>query len=195
MRNTGALMSDLAQKLDGELRSSRDDGSTDATAAHFRHPGQMTLATKLWRGWAAASLIWVIAVLGVLFLRWDDIYPTHPNYLIVPDDARDKLVVWYSNDESVPIGQYKRDRGLGQAEEVTIGRNVLLLPSDLTPAQKQDFTRRARDMEQVLLHRFHRGVAMRFLPIVLIIALGPPLLLIFVGKCVRRLLTRWMDEG
>jgi len=150
------------------------------------------LANKIVRGWAAASLLWIVVALGVLYANWDDIYPVQPSYVIAPTQARDKLVAWYSTKENAPINTFKREHGIAGADEVPIGRNILLLPHDLSAAQRQDFTVRARTMQQTLLHRFYRGIAMRFFPILLLVVLGPPMLLLFIGRGLRALLRRWV---
>ena len=150
------------------------------------------MAGRIERGWAVGSLLWIVCALTALYVYWDDIYPVQPSYVIAPTQARDKLAAWYSTDENAPLDAFKRDHAIAGAQEVPIGRNVLLLPDDLSPTQSLDFTARARTMEQTLLHRFYRGVAMRFFPLLVIMVLGPPVLLLFLGRGLRAFLTRWV---
>ncbi len=157
-----------------------------------RHSGKPDLATRLRRAWLVFSVLWVLGAVGYATYAWDRIYPERPNYLIVPNETREKLVVWYSTDAAVPVDQFKREHQITNADEVSLGRNTLLLPRDLSAEQKKDFLIRARDMDGYLVERFYRGIAFRFVPILLLFVLGPPLLVLLLGRATRMALIRWV---
>jgi hypothetical protein len=157
-----------------------------------QQPRNSGLASKFVFGWVTVSLIWIVPTIAAIYTNWADIHPVQPSYLIAPNDEREKLVAWYATDENTSIESFKRQHAIAKAEEIPIGRHVLLLPDDLSSAQREDFTSRAETMQQTLETRFWRGVVTRFYPILLIVVLGPPLLLYFLGRGLRNLLTRWV---
>ena len=157
-------------------------------------PDKPSLQSRLRRGWVFFLLAWVIGSALFVTVGWDEIYPERPAYIIALDDAGEKLVVWYASDAGQSAESFVRERGLGRVDQIAVGPNTLVLPADLEPANREDLIDRARKMEIYLDERFMRGILFRFIPIVIFLILGPPLIVLLLGRALRSLMVRWLQD-
>lgn len=154
--------------------------------------GRLGLDARVRRVWLLFSALWILGTACSELINWDTIYPHRPAYLIALDEKLEKLVVWYADNVEATAEQFAREKNLGDVEQIAVGRNTLLVPANLSNAQKQDFAARARDMEIYLNERYYRGIAVRFIPVLLLTIFGPPLLLLVLARATRSILLRWL---
>lgn len=151
-----------------------------------------TLESKFRRQWLVLSVLWLAIAIGYLTANWQEIYPKRPYYLMTPSETGENLDTWYSKDEEASVFALKQRLHMPDAEEIRVHENILLVPAGTGAAKRAELIEKARAMRMTLDERYTRTQVYRFAPMVLLFVLGPPLMLLLLGRLAKWAMLRWV---